>query len=204
MSNQFAVAAVTEARLLRRGSSCVLAAKELLIADGELNNQELQFLSTWLAENQDLAATWPGEVIYKRVKEVLADGAISHEERDYLQKTLTELVGGSFAEDGAISSEPTDLPVDPSAIVQIPELSFCFTGHFLFGTRSACEKAVAHRGGRISSVNKKLDFLVIGELSSKDWKYSSFGTKIESAMKLKQDGAPISIVTEAQWSRALQ
>lgn len=186
MSKQFAVAAATEARLLRRGSESLIGIASGLIADGELNSKEIQFLSVWLTENRELATTWPGEVIYKRVVEVLADGVITLEERNYLQKSLTELVGGSFADDGAIAAEPTDLPVDASAIVLIPMLSFCFTGQFLFGTRSACEQAVTHRGGRISSVNRKLDFLVIGELSSRDWKYSSYGSKIESAMRLNK------------------
>jgi len=203
MNKQFAVDIATDARLLKRGSESLIGIASGLIADGELNNKEIQFLSLWLSENQALSTSWPGEVIYKRVREVLADGVITVEERDYLQKSLTELVGGAFCDDGAIAAGSTDLPVDQSAVVQIPSLAFCFTGQFLFGTRSACEQTVTQRGGRILSVSKKLDFLVIGELSSRDWKYSSFGTKIESAMKLKQEGVPLAIVTEAQWARAL-
>jgi hypothetical protein len=203
MNKQYSVAVATDARLLRRGSESLLGIASGLIADGELNDKEIQFLSVWLTENREIASTWPGEVVYKRVSEVLSDGLITVEERDYLQKCLTELVGGSFAEDGAVPGESTDLPVDRSVLVKIPVCSFCFTGQFLFGTRSACEQAITLRGGRISSVNKKLDYLVIGELSSRDWKYSSFGNKIESAMKLKQDGASLAIVTEAQWIRAI-
>lgn len=203
MNKQYSVAVATDARLLRRGSESLLGIASGMIADGELNDKEIQFLSVWLTENREIASTWPGEVVYKRVSEVLSDGRITAEERDYLQKCLTELVGGSFAEDGAVPGESTDLPVDRSALVKIPVCSFCFTGQFLFGTRSACEQAITLRGGRISSVNKKLDYLVIGELSSRDWKYSSFGNKIESAMKLKQDGASLAIVTEAQWIRAI-
>ena len=203
MNKQYSVAVATDARLLRRGSESLLGIASGLIADGELNDKEIQFLAVWLTENRAIASTWPGEVVYKRVSEVLSDGHITAEERDYLQKCLTELVGGSFAEDGAVPGESTDLPVDRSALVKIPVCSFCFTGQFLFGTRAACEQAIALRGGRISSVNKNLDYLVIGELSSRDWKYSSFGNKIESAMKLKQDGASLAIVTEAQWIRAM-
>ena len=203
MNKQYAVSIATDTRLLRRGSESLIGIASGLMADGELNNKEIQFLSLWLSENQAMASTWPGEVIFKRVREVLSDGVITAEERDYLQKSLTELVGGYFNDDGAIAAGATDLPVDRSAVVQIPSLAFCFTGQFLFGTRTACEKTVMQRGGRVSSVNKKLDFLVVGELSSHDWKYSSFGTKIESAMKLKQDGVPLFIVTEAQWVRAL-
>lgn len=203
MNKQYAVSIATDTRLLRRGSESLIGIASGLMADGELSNKEIQFLSLWLSENQAMASTWPGEVIFKRVREVLSDGVITAEERDYLQKSLTELVGGCFNDDGAIAAGATDLPVDRSAVVQIQSLAFCFTGQFLFGTRTACEKTVMQRGGRVSSVNKKLDFLVVGELSSHDWKYSSFGTKIESAMKLKQDGVPLFIVTEAQWVRAL-
>jgi len=203
MSNEFAIAAATDARLLRRGCESLIGIASGLIADGELNDREIQFLATWLAENRDLASVWPGEVIYKRVAEVLSDGVIASEERDYLQQCLTDLVGGAFAEDGAVPAEPTSLPLDSNTAVEISSASFCFTGQFLFGTRSACEKAVEHRGGRIASVGRKLDYLVIGELSSRDWKYSSFGTKIETAMKLKQEGVPLAIVGEAQWAKAL-
>ena len=202
MHEQAAVLASTQARLLKRGSESLIGIASGLIADGELNTREIQFLSTWLSENQELKSTWPGEVIYKRVREVLADGIVSFEEKKYLQKTLTDLVGGSFAEHGAIPSEPIFLPLDQAAIVQIPSLSFCFTGNFIFGTRSACEGAVVRRGGRIANVNKRLNFLVIGELSSRDWKYSSFGGKIESLMNLKNKGASTLIVSEAQWIRA--
>jgi NAD-dependent DNA ligase len=203
MNKSIAIAAATDARLLRRGSESLIGIASGLIADGELNNREIQFLSLWLSENQGIATTWPGEVIYKRVRDVLADGVITTEERDYLYKSLMELVGGAFCDDGAIASAPTDLPVDASTVVLIPGLSFCLTGQFLFGTRSVCERAITRLGGKIGTVNKKLDFLVIGELSSRDWKYSSFGTKIESAMKIKQEGASLSIVTEAQWVHAL-
>lgn len=203
MNKQYPVAIATDARLLRRGSESLIGIASGLIADGELNNKEIQFLSLWLSENQALASTWPGEVIYKRVREVLSDGVITAEERHYLQRSLTELVGGAFSDDGAIAAGATDLPIDQSAVVQIPDFTFCFTGQFLFGTRSACEQTVTQRGGRVTSLNKKLNFLVVGELSSRDWKYSSFGTKIESAMKLKQEGVPLAIVTEAQWVRAL-
>lgn len=203
MKNHHAIAAVTDSRLLKRSCESLIGIAEGLIADGELNNKEIQFLSTWLSEHDEVARTWPGEVIYKRVVEVLADGVITGDERDYLQRILTELVGGSFSEDGAIASGSTGLPVDLNAVVNIPSASFCFTGQFLFGTRSACERAIEQRGGSIASISTKLDYLVIGELSSRDWKYSSFGTKIQSAVQLKQSGANLAIVSEAQWTRAL-
>lgn len=203
MSKQVAIAVKTDARLLRRSCESLIGISSGLIADGELNDKEIQFLATWLAEHRELASTWPGEIIHKRVAEVLADGVITTEERNYLQATLTQLVGGSFAEDGGVPSEPTGLPFDAGVNIRIPEASFCFTGQFIFGTRAACEHAVHQRGGQIAPVGKKLAYLVVGELSSRDWKYTSFGTKIEAAIRFRTDGYPVRVVREAQWVAVL-
>jgi hypothetical protein len=197
------IAMSTDARLLKRGCETLLGIANGLIADGELNETEIKFLSSWLSEHPELASTWPGEVVFKRVREALADGVIGQDERQYLLETLTELVGGSFVEDGAVPAGASTLPVDPLAVVRINSSSFCFTGKFLFGTRSACERAVIQRGGGLEGVKRSLDYLVIGELSSRDWKYSSHGTKIEAVMALKQAGHTVSIVSEAQWVAAL-
>lgn len=203
MSDGHRIAVATDARLLRRSCESLLGIAAGLIADGDLNTQEVQFLSTWLSENPALAESWPGEVIFKRVRQVLADGVISDEERAYLLDTLTQLVGGAFSLDGAVSTSSTQLPTDEGVVVQIPNSSFCFTGKFIFGTRAACERAIESRGGRVGAIQRSLSYLVIGELSSRDWKYSAYGTKIESAMRLKTEGLPLSIVSEAQWIAAL-
>lgn len=196
-------ALATDARLLKRSCESLLGIAAGLVADGTLNEREVHFLSTWLSEHPDLASTWPGEVIFKRVRETLKDGVLTADELHYLKQSLDELIGGSFAEDGAIPGGATGLPLDGNAAVVVPGSSFCFTGKFLFGTRAACERAVTTRGGIIDSIQKSLRYLVIGELSSRDWKYSSHGTKIEAAMKLKGQGHNLSVVSETQWVSAL-
>lgn len=203
MNSPSAIQIATNARLLRRSCESLLGISAGLIADGELNEQEILFLSTWLSENPEIAGSWPGEVIFKRVREVLSDGVISREEVAYLKKTLVELVGGNFSQEGAVPLETTTLPIEDTVTVVIPEATFCFTGQFVFGTRSACERAVEVRGGSVCGINKKLRYLVVGELSSRDWKYTSFGTKIETAMRLKSEGASLFVVGENQWAHSL-
>jgi len=41
--------------------------------------------------------------------------------------------------------------------------------------------------------------LVIGTLASRDWCFSCHGRKIEKAIKLKEKGAPVVIITERTW-----
>lgn len=203
MSDSYPIMVATDTRLLKRSCESLIGIASGLIADGDLNDLEIRFLATWLAEHPELATTWPGEIVYKRVREVLSDGVVSNAERDNLCKTLGELIGGAFSDSGAATAEPSSLPLDYSIDVSIPASSFCFTGEFVFGTRHACERAVQLRDGRIAPVGKKLNYLVIGEMASRAWKYSTFGSKIEAAMKLKQEGVPLSIVSEQQWIRAL-
>lgn len=201
--NAFSVRAATDARVLKRSCESLLGICGGLIADGQLNDLEIKFLRTWLNEHSELASTWPGEVVMRRIESVLEDGVVSDEERTHLLTTLEQLVGGSFVETGAVPSAASDLPVDAQEVVTVAGKSFCFTGQFLYGTRRTCEAAVTARGGSVSSVKRSLDFLVIGELSSREWKFTSFGTKIQEAVALREQGHCLKVVSEAQWVQAL-
>jgi len=46
------------------------------------------------------------------------------------------------------------------------------------------------------NVTKKVAVLVIGTIASRDWQFSSHGRKIEKAIKLKEKGSPVVIMTE--------
>jgi len=63
-----------------------------LLADQELSDDEINFLNEWLEERYQMTASFPGNVIHKRIKEVLEDGVITEEERSHLVETLTLLV----------------------------------------------------------------------------------------------------------------
>jgi NAD-dependent DNA ligase len=134
----------------------------------------------------------------------MADGVVTPEERAYLIKTLEQLVGGSFSDTGAIGSDANTLPTNDSTEVEIPGRSFCFTGTFLSGTRSCCERAIQSRGGvSASTITQKTHYLVIGELASRSWKNTSHGAKIEKAVQLQSQGLPIRIISETRWVRQL-
>lgn len=175
-----------------------------LIGDGVLNDAEIQFLNLWLSDNQEIAQTWPAEVIYSKVKSVLSDGMITEQERDHLKKVLSDVLGGDLEDTGAASGLSTKLPIDKIESIEIPLSSFCFTGNFLYGTRSACERAIEQRQGSVQSrVTIDLDYLVIGTLTSREWAHTSFGRKIEQAMDYKKKGAEIRIINEEQWVQFL-
>jgi len=176
---------------------------EGLIADTQLNDAEIGFLHRWLEKNDAASCDWPGDVVHARVREVLADGVVTEDERAYLLKTLKLLVGGHL-ERLAELPKVNELALDNVEQMTIAGSLFCLTGDFVFAPRSRCEAEITGRGGRVHpSVTKKINYLVVGGLGSDEWKHGSYGTKILKAIDYKRQGCPIFLVHEDVWARAL-
>ena len=196
----FARQAATDARLLKRSCESLIGLCRGMLADGYLADEEILFLKNWLDENDMLAVTWPGEVVYKRINQVLADGVIDEDERKYLTETLDSLIGGTMQETGATEGLSTNLHVEDVELVDFDGNLFCFTGTFLYGTRAACHKATESAGGvAAKGITKKLNYLVIGTNTTQSWANSSFGRKIEKVVDYRDSGIPLAIISEACW-----
>lgn len=188
---------------MRTSCAALVGIVQGMLADGILNDQEIAYLSVWLDDAQNVSLTWPGSVIHAQVRSALADGVITAEERSHLVETLQGLLGGKLDE-VAEASFVTELPIDRAVDIDVEGKLFCFTGDFVFGPRRICEQAIEARGGLVSNVTKKLNYLVVGGLGSPEWKHGSFGTKIEKAMQLKQAGVGIQVVHEDTWASSLR
>ncbi|MDO8293038.1 MAG: hypothetical protein Q7T29_09285 [Gallionella sp.] len=64
------------AHQLRKSCESLLGICTGIIADDALNEREVRFLDLWLKDNADISTIWPGEVIARRIGEVLADGNV--------------------------------------------------------------------------------------------------------------------------------
>lgn len=203
MINIYQRQAATFRNEMRTSCAALVGLVQGLMADQHLNDDEIRFLGQWLSTAESVSLTWPGTVIYAQIQAVLADGVVTAEERAHLADTLLQLIGGRLdevAEAGFVS----ELPIDRVEGIEVPDRSFCFTGDFVFGPRSICEKAVQARGGQISNVTRKLHYLVVGGLGSNEWNHGSFGTKIEKAVQYKQSGVPLLIIHEDTWAASLR
>lgn len=175
-----------------------------LIADASLNNQEIAYLQTWLSDNKNVASTWPGSAIARRICEITEDGIITESERAYLIDLLSELSGNYFQETGAATIEAPALPIDDDPSIFFKNMTFCFTGEFMYGTRANCERVVLQLGGMpIDNVTKKLDYLVIGSRISPMWVNTTYGRKIEKAVEQRDSGLELAIISEQQWFQAI-
>ncbi|WP_279452560.1 BRCT domain-containing protein [Aeromonas hydrophila] len=170
-----------------------------LMGDQTLSDDEIHYLNWWMKQNSMLRAHYPGKQLYQTVERILQDGVITEEEREELQQQLLLFVGNPF-EQGVVTGMASKLAISDTEIDTLHGCSVCFTGMFLSGTRRQCEETALLLGATPQdAVTQKLDYLIIGELSSRDWRFSSYGRKIEKAMLLQEKGHSVRIVTEEAW-----
>ncbi len=188
-------------RLVTKSLNTLMGIVNGVICDDELTDTEVKFLSVWMLENQHIASTYPANVIFRRINEVLSDGIITSEERQQLLKELKILSGNDFSNTGAALPEHIQSIFDDDPLVVFEDNTFVFTGEFLFGTRDACIRAVQKRGGLTSeSVTRKTNYLIVGSKSSPDWIVENFGRKIQKAAEMAESGDyEISIIREVDW-----
>lgn len=175
-----------------------------ILADGTVNDEEVRFLRDWAARHPEALVQWPASLIFSRLEQTIADGHIDDEERLELQSLLAALVGGT--ESIVLGYDaPATLPLDtPPPLISWENESYVFTGRFAYGTRRHCAQEVLSRGGSVEdAVTQQTSFLVIGTFSSRDWVSSSYGRKIQKAVRLRADGFALRIVGEDHWARAL-
>jgi len=180
-----------------------------IVFDGKVSGGEVVNLYKWLHAQPELAKVWPANVIYKRLCEVIADKVLTAAEAADLLAMFNEIVGASHnivetidESSGEViaNKSSTVLPVSNPETVVFEGMRFVMTGKFEFGTRAECEEAVIVRGGSCAkSPTRKTNYIVIGELGSRDWLHSSWGNKITHAVELRESGSGIEILSEQHW-----
>lgn len=204
MRDETAIYYATKHRLETRAMQTLLGICSGICADDKIFEKEVLYLKTWLCDNRAVAEHWPGSTIVKRIDNILADSIITYEELEDLLELLRGVTQNHFSETGAAAPESPALPIDDDPSIYFSNMSYCFTGKFFFGTRAACERTILGLGGiAIDNVSGKLDYLVIGGLIQPAWIHTTYGRKIESAMKHKASGSELAIISEQQWTQAI-
>jgi NAD-dependent DNA ligase len=175
-----------------------------VLFDGAVSQNEADGLLNWLEANKAAASVWPGNALYARLHRALADGHLDGDEEKDLLAIIMQTVAPT-PKPNVPANQSTALPLDdPPPQIVFEARTFCFTGQFASGSRQWCEQQVLARGGiPKSSITKKLHYLVIGEIGSRDWLHSTHGRKIETAMTLKQDGADLLVIGERHWHSSI-
>jgi hypothetical protein len=169
-------------------------------ADGVLKEQEIRSLCGWLDANVNICDEWPANRLVSRINEILEDGIITPEENADLLETIKNICGHQFEETGVAHGMTTEFFEDILGSFSHEGQSLCFSGKFVSGTRKVVESAAQRLGASVKrDVTKEVTALVIGTIASRDWRFSSHGRKIEKAIKLREGGSPVVIMTERTW-----
>lgn len=171
-----------------------------VVANQSLNDAEIGYLNWFLISNAALKSNYPGKDLYKLVKNILEDGVITEEERLQLMQALSSFAGVEM-NSGIVDGNATRLPVQDLDSLDLNGATVCLTGKFLCGTREKCRAGIESAGGVVvDRVTQKLDYLIIGALSSKDWRFQSYGRKIELAVEYRDEKkSSLKIVSEELW-----
>lgn len=192
------------ARVTERQISELVGLCRGIIADGQVNQSEADFVYKWLVANEDLVTSDPvAATLMLRIHAMLEDGVLDDEESVELLETLTNFTGGKLVLGEPLKS--SGLPLcEPEPTVDFNDKHFCFTGTFESATRDECTYRTTLAGGKVyGSVTAKLDYLVIGRFATADWSNSSYGRKIEKAMHVREKHGLLKIIGEDLWVNSL-
>jgi hypothetical protein len=178
-----------------------------IMADGEISDEEIHALHSWIEANDFLAGTYPFDEINSLLSTILADKKINDDERNTLMaffsnliefKDSYNLVEKDFESLRENYSVPGICAVCPD--VQIGNHSFCFTGESYHSSRKEIYETVESLGGICrNNVSSKTDYLVVGNAGNPCWAYACYGRKIEEAVNLRKAGGHIQIINETDF-----
>lgn len=191
-------------RRIERDISEMLGLIKGVLADGKIDDSEIQYFKNWLLSHPDAISIWPCNILAERIEQIFKDGKISEDERIDLQQLFSDLVGGNAGIIGNTNAA-TMLPLDnPSPAIVYNDNVFVLTGKFAFGPRKVCQQFIQTAGGICEdAVTKRTRYLIIGTFGSLDWVHTTHGRKIEEAVQLQKAGHPISIIGEDHWTSSL-
>lgn len=170
-----------------------------MLANHELTEDEIRYLRWWLSNNGLLKTNFPGKDLYLLIENILADGVVTPDEREELKEAMIAFTGCDLAT-GAVDGLSIRSPLEHVDELKIKGAVICLTGTFLYGSRSVCTAEIEAAGGIvIDDITRKLDYLIIGTLSTRDWRYQSYGRKIEKAIEYREKGNSLKIISEEHW-----
>lgn len=177
-----------------------------ILADGQIVQAEAEFIQSWLRSNREIADIYPANILYDRIEAMLSDNRFDLDEERELMALLLDVTGGASNLHLDQTHHATALPLStPPPAVYFENCSFCVTGKFVSGSRRAVHSTIESLGGLVqNNVTRNLDYLVIGVVSSRDWKHSTHGTKILKAVEYRDThGLPLAIISEEHWLKYL-
>lgn len=183
-----------------------------LAIDQVVSEREIRDLKDWLLDYSFFKDVWPFSDAWQLVDSILKDGIICERDREAmlvfckefseefkpLPQDNAELASARFS-GGSPTLRSIQYVLDDIPNIEFQGKTFCVTGTSKFYKRREWHEILSSRGGHVTeNVVKKLDYLVLCEISTPAWQFSTYGRKIEAArMQRESKGFPLIVSEEA-------
>jgi NAD-dependent DNA ligase len=174
-----------------------------ILADGETNSREADFLRSWI---KNFAHRLPNEILEKLlpILDLLAsESEIEDELLQSLSALLHQTVGIDNQNPDPLQNSACGLIFDkfPTEWNSIEDLEVVLSGEFSLGSKKHLMAKILALGGipRDEAPTKRTAIIVVGEKGSTQWTTSLYGSKIEKALVLRNLGQEILILRETEF-----
>ena len=166
-----------------------------VVYDGEVDDDEVAFLTQWLDKHKQFKNKWPISKLYHLLGKIHEDGRVDGDERLQLLMFLSGISSfGAPAEENVFDEDPA---------VLIAGRSFFFAGDLEFAQMDRARAVVERQGGRLAgSPADAPDYMVIGGVGGAQWRNAPFAAQVEQVLESKKQGGSTLIITEADFVRA--
>lgn len=178
-----------------------------IVADGIINDLEIESLTKWVDEHAHLRCCWPYDELESYLVHFLRDGKIDAQEHEALLQFFAEFAPlGARSAVGVLNRELTVSGV----CAMTPEILFrgnlfCITGTSERGPREHLVETVEKLGGKFHCrIIEDTDYLVVGADGNPCWAYACYGRKIEEAVRRRRNGHRLLIVHEFDFWDAVE
>jgi len=168
-----------------------------LSVDNKISNTEITALLYLLRENPDLAEASVLAPFRRTLNPLLARNYISKNEFTELRSIICQILEIPVLIEEVNHLE--SIPFDEINTIKFSRQIFVVTGRFQIG-RENVEEYIEKMGGELrEACSSKVDYLIVGSEGEPTWKFGNYGTKIEAAVKLKNSGRDIFILSEEKF-----
>lgn len=179
-----------------------------VICDGVLLPKEARAIHRRFLEEPVLANSTTLAFLRDALEDSLADNVLTENELQNVQSWLARLVGDGFTDTGLPNlGNVSNIAGDAShnAPIEFAGRRFVLTGKMRIGERADIAKMIEAAGGIFEeNPTRKTDYVVVSTEDSALWRTTHFGTKLEKAKKLLDQGFPLRVVSETMLEAAIK
>jgi NAD-dependent DNA ligase len=179
-----------------------------VICDGLLLPKEAEAIHQRFLDQPALANAATLELLRNALAEALADNVLTENELRNVHSWLARLVGDGFSDTGLPNlGNVSNIASDAShnTPIEFAGRRFVLTGKMRIGERAEIANMIEAAGGTFDDrPTRKTDYVVVSTEASVLWRTTHFGTKLEKAKKLLDQGYPLRVVSETMLEAGLK